>query len=157
MKRIILSFAVISVVSLSGCETGQFNGTKQTVGTGVGAVIGGYLGSKVGGGSGQLWATGAGALLGALAGSEVGKSLDKADLMYANKAQSRAHTAPIGETITWNNPDSGHSGSIVPTKDGYSNSGNYCREYRQTIIIDGKEEVGYGTACQLSDGTWEII
>ncbi len=157
MKRIILPLAVISVVALSGCEANQFGGTKQTVGTGVGAVVGGYLGSKIGGGTGQLWATGAGALLGALAGSEVGKSLDKADLMYANKAQSRAHTAPIGETITWNNPDSGHSGSVVPTKDGYSNSGNYCREYRQTIIIDGKEEVGYGTACQLSDGTWEII
>lgn len=141
-------------LALAGCE--QTGLDKQTVGTGAGALIGGVLGSQVGGGSGRLWTTGAGVLLGALAGSEIGSSLDRADRMYMQKAGSQAHTAPIGESIAWNNPESGHSGAITPVRDGTSSVGNYCREYQQTIYIDGREETGVGTACQNEDGTWQI-
>lgn len=156
MKKIFLSCALISMLFVSACE--QSIGNKSTIGTGLGAIIGGILGSNVGGGSGQLWAVGAGTLLGALAGSEIGKSLDRADMVYAERAQSKAHNSSIGETITWRNPKNDHGGSVTAVRDGESTeTGNYCREYRQTIMIDGSEEVGYGTACQLSDGTWEII
>ena len=148
---------VLAMFSMSACENLQNSGTKQTVGTGAGAVIGGILGSKVGGGSGQLWATGAGALLGALMGSEIGRSLDKADLAYANKANVQAHSAPIGEPISWNNPESGNHGTVTPTRDGYSSSGSYCREYQQTIFVGGVQEQAYGTACQQPDGSWKIV
>lgn len=156
-KKFGLIMASVAVLSLGACESIQNAGTKETVGGVSGAVIGGVLGSKVGGGSGQRWATGAGVLLGALLGAEVGKSLDKADMMYANQANVDAHSAPIGEPITWNNPDSGNSGEVTPTRDGYSSSGRYCREYQQKIIVGGEEQVGYGTACQQPDGSWEII
>ena len=157
MKKIIMMMTVISMFGLSGCQTLQNSGTKEMVGTGAGAVVGGLLGSKVGGGSGQLWATGAGALLGAYLGNEVGKSLDRADKQYMNNAVYEAQSAPVGEPITWSNPESGNSGSVVATKDGYSASGSYCREFQQTVYIGGQEQSAYGQACQQPDGSWKIV
>lgn len=157
MKRFGLVAMSLAALSLGACETLQGRGNKEILGGAGGAVIGGVLGSQVGGGSGRLWATGAGVLLGALAGTEVGRSLDKADMAYANQAGQQAHGAPIGESISWNNPDSGNQGTITPVRDGYSTAGRYCREYQQTIIVGGQEQSGYGTACQQPDGSWEII
>lgn len=157
MKKIVLGIMMLSTLGLGACQTLDGTNTKQVVGTGSGAIIGGILGSKVGGGSGQLWATGAGALVGALVGSEIGKSLDSADQAQASKATYRAHNAPIGETVSWRNPDSGNYGTITPTRDGYSSSGKYCREYQQTVYVGGKKESAYGTACQQPDGSWKIV
>lgn len=130
---------------------------KQTMGGVGGAVIGGVLGSQVGGGSGQLWATGAGTLLGALVGSSIGSSLDKADRMYADRAFSQAASSPVGQPITWANPESGNSGSYVTTRTGQTSDNRSCREFKQTIVVDGRSETGIGQACQNSDGTWKIM
>ena len=157
MRQIALVAMVLATISMAACNTTQGMGQKQTVGGVGGAVLGGLAGSQIGGGSGRLWATGAGVLLGALVGSEIGSSLDNADRAAAAQAQNRAYTAPVGETITWNNPNTGHSGTYTPTKDGYSASGRYCREYQQTVTVGGKDESAYGTACQQPDGSWEII
>lgn len=157
MKKIALVAMVVSSLALTGCETLNNTGTKQLIGTGGGAVVGGLLGSKVGDGSGQLWATGAGALLGALVGSEIGKSLDRADQQYASQANYQAQNAPIGEPISWSNPESGNYGQVVATKDGYSQSGRYCREFQQTIYVGGREESAYGVACRQPDGSWQIV
>jgi surface antigen len=144
-------------LALPACQTFDGMGTKQTVGAGTGAVLGGLLGSRVGKGSGQLWGTGAGVLLGALIGSEIGQSLDRADQAYMGQAVTRAQSAPIGETISWRNPESGNSCTIKPTRDGYSSAGRYCREYQQTIIVGGKSQSAYGQACQQPDGSWQIV
>ncbi len=148
---------VISSFGLTACETFQGVGTKQAVGAGGGAIIGGVLGSKIGDGNGQLWATGAGALIGAFLGSEIGKSLDSVDKQKMSNAVYQAHDAPVGEPISWNNPQSGNSGNVVATKDGYSASGKYCREYQQTIYVGGKEETAYGQACRQPDGSWQVV
>jgi surface antigen len=157
MKNVILSTMLIAALFVSACNTLQGAGNKQLIGGGSGAVLGGLLGSQVGGGSGRLWATGAGVLLGALVGSEIGASLDNADRAYANQANQRALAAPIGEQISWSNPNSGNSGYIVPTRDGYSSSGRYCREYQQTVVVGGKQQSAYGTACRQPDGSWEVV
>lgn len=160
MKKFMLTCAVASLVALTGCQTLNSvtgTGTKQTVGAGTGAVLGGVLGSKVGDGSGQLWATGAGALIGMFLGSEVGKSLDKADRAYMSQANVRAQDAPIGEPISWSNPESGNHGQVVPTHQGYSASGKYCRQFQQTIYIDGLQETANGTACRDASGAWQIV
>ena len=127
------------------------------IGGGTGALLGGLAGSQFGKGSGQIWGTGAGVLLGALIGSEIGASLDNADRAYMSQANSRALEAPVGQQITWNNPQSGNRGTIVPTRDGYSGSGAYCREYQQTIIVGGKQHSAYGTACRQPDGSWQVV
>lgn len=161
MKKQLVALALASTVALSACnQTGDpwgSWGNKQTIGTAGGAVLGGVLGSKVGGGSGQLWATGAGALLGAYMGSSIGQSLDRADRQYHAQATERAYQAPVGQTVTWQNPDSGHSGSITPVREGTHHNGNLCREYKQTIVVDGQAETAYGTACKEPDGTWRLI
>jgi len=131
---------------------------KQEIGAASGAVIGGVLGSNVGGGKGQLIAVGAGTLLGALIGSEIGSSLDRADQIYAGRAMEQAYEAPVGETVSWVNPESGNEGTYTAVNEGYGNeTGRYCREYKQTIEVDGRREEAYGTACQNPDGTWQIV
>lgn len=157
MKNFIVVAMLSAGLVLAGCNTTQGWGQKQTIGTGAGAVAGGLLGSQVGGGSGRLWATGAGVLLGALVGSEIGSSLDRADRMYMAQAQQRVYSAPIGETVTWNNPETGHAGTYTAVRDGSTASGRYCREYQQTVMVGGRQESAYGTACQQPDGSWEIV
>ena len=155
MKNI-LAAIVITAFALTGCTDFDGMGNKQMIGGGTGAVLGGLAGSQFGKGNGQLVGVGVGALLGTLVGSSIGKSLDKADIAYAQQAHQQAFSAPIGQTINWNNPESGHYGNVTPIRSGTSTSGRACREYSQTIYVDGRSETGRGTACQNGDGTWQI-
>ena len=99
-----------------------------------------------------------GTLAGAWGGSEVGKSLDKADRLFAqNTAQESLEKNKIGQVSSWRNPDTGHSGTVTPTKTYKSASNQTCREFETTIFVDGKQEVGTGEACRNSDGTWQIV
>ena len=149
--------AVIVVFTLGACQEFNDKGSKEFLGTLGGAALGGYLGSKVGSGTGQLTATAGGALLGALVGGNIGRSLDEVDKMKAAQAHTQAQSAPIGETIAWNNPDTGHSGTVTAKRDGYDTNGDYCREFQQTITVGGKTEQAYGIACRQPDGSWRII
>lgn len=144
--------AAVAISLLAGCAF-----TKENAGTVGGAVAGGLIGSQIGGGSGKLVATGVGTLLGAFMGRAIGASLDKADQEYATGAAQRAYSAPVGERITWSNPKSGNAGAITTTRDGYNDSGNYCREFQQLVTVGGKTEQAYGTACKQADGTWKIM
>lgn len=155
-RYFILAGVAALSLSVSACANMQNMGNKEAVGSVVGAVAGGYAGSKIGGGSGQLIATGLGTLLGAWVGNEVGSSLDRADYVYAREAEQRAYSAPIGQTISWNNPESGNYGTVTPIRDGQTTSGSYCREYEQTIYVDGRSQTGVGVACQQPDGTWRV-
>src|SRR5690606_4988297 len=134
MKNGIMALFLSSALALGACaQDGTQHswgmGTKQTVGTAGGAVLGGLAGSAVGSGSGQLWATGAGALLGAFSGSSIGKSLDRADMEYHERAVQQAYNAPLNQTINWSNPQSGHSGSVTPVREGrHATTGGLCRQ-----------------------------
>lgn len=154
---------VVLVLAVAGCsntEGSGYPGTKQTVGGLGGAALGGVLGAALTSGkssSTRAFAAAAGAVVGLLAGSEVGRSLDDNDKRNAAAAQEKAATAPLGQTIAWNNPNSGNSGAYTPTRDGYASDGRYCREFEETIVIGGKTERGTGVACRNPDGTWKII
>ncbi|MEX0838899.1 MAG: RT0821/Lpp0805 family surface protein [Parvibaculum sp.] len=146
-------------LALAACDQqGGFGGagTKQTIGTVGGAVAGGLAGSQIGGGSGRLWATGAGVLLGALVGSEIGKSLDRADQAYLGQTTYNAlETGRTGQPVQWRNPDSGNYGTVTPQA-AQQYSGQTCREYSQTIYVEGQSQTAYGTACRQPDGSWQI-
>ena len=156
-KNAITALCLSAAIALVGCAQGHEPGTKESVGTLGGAALGGLLGSQIGGGTGKLAFTAAGVFLGGLLGNQIGKSLDRADRLEAQQAMGRAQTAPIGETIAWKNPESGHSGTYTPVREGTSSSGKYCREFQQTITVGGKTEQGYGTACRQPDGSWKIV
>lgn len=152
-----IAAVLLSALTLTACSTADNQYfTKQNMGALGGAVVGGVLGSNVGGGKGQLIATGAGAILGMMVGNEIGKSLDRADKQYMSQAYQQAETAPVGQTISWNNPDSGNSGTVTPVREGTSSAGYACREFRQTVIIEGSPQVVKGTACQNADGSWQM-
>ena len=96
--------------------------------------------------------------IGGLLGNEIGRSLDRADRAYMYRATERAAAAPVGETITWRNPDSGNYGAVTPTREGVNNrTGAYCREYQTEVIVGGRRQHGYGQACRQPDGSWKII
>ena len=153
----ISSIAAVALVALllSGCVT-QGN-QKEVAGTLIGAGLGGWAGSNIGGGKGRLAATAAGVLIGGLVGRGVGQSLDRIDKMHANSAYQKAQYAPIGEPIRWSNPNTGNSGSVTPVREGNHYSGAYCREYNTTVSIGGRTESAHGTACRQPDGSWKMI
>ncbi|HJO72555.1 MAG TPA: RT0821/Lpp0805 family surface protein [Rhodospirillales bacterium] len=148
---------LIAIVFLAAC-TDVEGKPKQTVGTLLGAGLGALAGSQIGGGKGQLAAVAIGALGGAWLGSEAGKSLDKADQVYAERtAQNTLENNKKGQTSKWRNPDSGHAGSYTPTRTYQTASGRNCREFETTVEIDGKSETATGTACRRADGTWKLV
>ena len=154
MRRIMIVAATAIALAGAGCAD---TGPRETVGGLTGAALGGLLGAQFGSGSGRLATTGAGVLIGGLLGSEIGRSMDEVDRMRANQAVVQAQTAPIGQQIAWNNPSSGNYGTITPTRDGTSASGQYCREFQQTITVGGRTEQAYGIACRQPDGSWRIM
>ncbi len=155
-KKTTIAALLTSALALSGCATYAGN-QNETAGTLLGAAAGAWAGSSIGKGDGRIVATAAGTMLGAAIGNQIGRSMDEMDRLNANRAQRYAYAAPIGETISWNNPDSGNYGNVTPTRDGYSTSGRYCREFQTEVTVDGRRQSGYGTACQQADGSWQIV
>ena len=141
---------------LVGC---QGVGPKETGGTLIGAGAGALVGSQIGGGKGQLAATAIGALLGGLAGGSVGRTLDAVDRQHLQTATQRTlESAPTGQPGSWHNPDTGHSGTVVPQAPYYPTPGGEpCREFQQTVTIGGRTEQAYGRACRQGDGSWKIV
>lgn len=156
MRTLAIGTVAALALGLGACADSY--GPKQTGGTLVGAGLGGLAGAHIGHGTGRLVAVGAGTLLGALLGGEVGRSLDKSDRLYAERAGQQAlETARTGQPVEWRNPDSGHEGWTTPQRTYQTESGQYCREFSQTVLIGGRQEQAYGTACRQPDGTWKVI
>ena len=145
MKTPKIALVALLALSLGACES---YGQKETGGTLIGAGLGGLLGSQFGGGTGKLAMTALGVVGGGLLGNSLGRS----------RASQQAVAAPIGETITWSNPQSGNYGTVTPTREGYqSTTGAYCREYQQEIVVGGQRQQGYGQACRQPDGSWQVV
>ena len=152
-----IATATLFVFMLAACQSFQ-NNPKQAGGTLLGAGLGALAGSQFGSGKGQLVAVALGALGGAFLGSEVGKSLDKSDRLFMERnARDTFERSRTGQTSSWRNPDSGHSGTFTPTRTFQTASGQPCREYQQTVTIGGRTENAYGTSCRQADGSWRIV
>jgi surface antigen len=149
MKR--YTMLIICGILLAGCATQP--GQKTTIGAMGGAAAGGLLAATFGGN-----ATGiaAGTLLGGLLGGAVGSRLDAADRQAMTTTTLHAvQYQPSGTTSTWHNGRTGHYGSVTPGPP-YQTAGRECREYQASIVIGGRTEEGFGTACRTSTGAWEI-
>jgi surface antigen len=136
------------VLVVGGCTSQP---TKQDAGMVIGGVLGGLLGSQVGHGDGTTAAIIVGTMIGAGIGGAVGKSMDDTDRLKANHALETVRT---GVPSTWQNPDSGNTYTVTPTKTVETNSGP-CREYTIDAMIGGKPQQVYGTACRQPDGSWK--
>ncbi len=148
--------ALVALVGIlaAGCATMEQN-PKTTVGALGGGALGGLIAAAAGGNAAVIAASAVG---GILLGGLIGNALDERDKRMAAEAAQRAmETAPTGKPVAWSNPDSGHSGTVTPTKTYQTASGSYCREYQQTVTINGKQEKAYGTACRQPDGSWKVV
>lgn len=146
--------ALVLIAGLTGCENSQL-GQKTQIGAVAGAAGGGLIGAAAGGGGAGI---AAGVLLGGLLGGGVGYYLDDRDKeALARQTQDSLQNAPNGQVTTWQNPDSTRSGSVTPLNDYRDASGRYCRDFRQTVEVEGRVESAEGTACRNSDGNWVVV
>jgi len=143
--KIFVFLSIVTLILLTGC-----NPTKQDIGTLVGAGSGAFIGSQIGGGTGQLAAVAIGALLGGYIGGSIGQDMDELD-QY--KTQQVLESSPTGSTVAWNNPDTDVDYSVTPTRTYESDSGP-CRDYTTEAVIEGRAEIVHGTACRSDDGSW---
>jgi surface antigen len=152
----ILILAVLMPFMFAACATTQEGqNTKTIVGGLGGAAAGGLLAYGLGGSTAAVIGS---TLLGGLVGGAIGNRMDAADRREAQAATNRAlETAPTGTPTQWKNPDSGHYGSVTPVRTYQTGSGQYCREYRQTVMIGGEQQEAYGKACRQPDGSWKIV
>jgi surface antigen len=146
--------ALLLIVVLAGCETTQ-PGEKAVIGGLGGATVGGLMAAGFGGSPAAIAGS---VILGGLVGGAIGDRMDAADKRQASEAAARAlESAPSGQSVAWHNPDTQHTGTVTPTHTYQNASGQYCREYQQTVTIDGQPHQSYGTACRQPDGSWKVM
>jgi surface antigen len=156
-------FTTIAIIglALAACagEPESGRGANEGTGTLVGAGTGALLGAAVaGGGTGSRMAGAViGGLLGGLIGNRIGAALDDEDKQRAYAAQMDAlDRAPAGAPRSWQNPDSGRHGTVVPGP-AYQQAGRNCRAFTHTIYVDERPQTARGTACQNPDGSWTSV
>jgi surface antigen len=151
-------FLALMFVATSIAACSANSGPKEAGGTVAGAAAGGLIGNAVGGSAGnRLAGTVVGAAVGGLIGNRIGAALDDDDKRRAYAAQIQAlETGPSGAPVAWRNPDSGRYGNIVPGP-AYQANGASCRQFTDTIYIDGAPQTERGTACRNPDGTWTSV
>lgn len=145
---------MLAIVLVTGCAQMKENPGMSIGGLG-GATAGGLIAAAAGANPAMIAGS---VILGGLTGGLIGHLVDDHDKQLAAKsAQQALETAPSGTSVTWKNPDNGHSGTVTPVKTYQNASGQYCREYTQMVTIEGKPQQSYGTACRQADGAWKIV
>jgi len=114
-------------------------------GTVIGGLAGGLIGNQFGHRNGRIYTTVGGTLIGALIGNEIGAANETC------AAQALEYAAPNTQ-VTWQN--NGASYVVEPTRT-FMEDGQQCREYQTRVVISGRSQEAYGTACRQPDGTWE--
>lgn len=147
-KKIIVYTIVFG--SIAGCDPKSPPKWGQMGGTLLGGATGGYIGSTIGGGRGRVVSTAVGAVLGAALGNFIGSQLDPSEQKEIH--DSTVYALDSGESQTWRS--STKSAKCVVRPGNTDQRG--CREYKTTIIIDGKKQEAYGRACKDEFGQWKI-
>jgi surface antigen len=147
----LVAFPALSCTSLANMTS---DNPKAVLGSLGGAAAGAGIAAIAGGNPAAIVIS---AVAGGLLGGAIGHHLDSKDKQMAAATAARAfESTPTGQSSAWKNPDSGNSGTITPTKTYQASSGQYCREYRQEIVVGGEKQQAYGTACRQPDGSWKI-
>jgi surface antigen len=98
--------------------------------------------------------------LGACAGLTGGdpalyQSLAHSDVQLASRTmQDTLEGAPDGATRSWANDQTGHRGSLTPTRTYVSDSGYFCREYREELVLGERSGRFHHAACRDESARW---
>ncbi len=87
------------------------------------------------------------------------ESLSGRDVALADGVlQTALESAVSGQPMTWDNPNTGNSGIVVPIRTyRIESSGIYCREYKEILRVSGHEVVYRDTACRTGEGVWKLV
>ena len=157
-KNILRAVALSAVVATAACEnTAQLTrDDKLSLATIAGAVVGGALGYElIGSGTGQLAGLALGAAGGAAGGYYIADRLTRLDKRSMAEAEYESLTnGETGSETSWSNTESGNSGDIKPQRTYLSATGEICREYVATVVVEGETVERQLRACQNAKGDW---
>lgn len=95
-----------------------------------------------------------GVMMGGTLGGDVGKSMDDSDNTRVNQALEANKT---NQPLTWTNPSSNTTYTITPTRTFTSPTGEPCRDFTASALINGQTQQVYSTACRDSSGQWHVV
>lgn len=150
MKK--LSYLALGCTFLSGC-----NIDSQTGGTLMGAAGGAAIGGMIGRGwGGAIIGAAAGGILGNIIGKKLSK---KQQQVHENTFQSALERNPRGARRNWSADNA--NGWVEPGVTLRHPKGYPCREFTQTIVIDGKTHSFVNRACRIDtnkdgSGVWVL-
>ena len=75
--------------------------------------------------------------------------------MLRKNARGALDGAADGTTASWENPDTGHSGSVTVLS-SYEEDGRRCRKAKFTNEARGMTGIQTHRLCKVDDGTWKI-
>jgi surface antigen len=85
------------------------------------------------------------------------RALDSEDWRRAKAALSTAlDPQGNGETVNWDNPQSGAKGSFVAVAQAYPSDDGICRAFISTVNSRDAGETLQGTACRDKLGEWSL-
>ena len=136
-----------AAMMLAGCAgPNQAGGTL--VGAGAGAIVGGAIGNSPG-------SVAVGAVVGGLIGNTIGAGLDARDRRAAMDAEYQAlEYGRPGVPVQWHGQKG--FGDVTPGTSYQVNDYN-CRDYTDTVYINGQPQVARGTACRQPNGSWQPV
>ncbi len=165
----ILGVAVMSIGLVGAAATDSRAQNDTLLGGLLGGAAGAGIGAAFGGGKGAAIGGISGLLLGALAGNSIANNRDRYDPppqqgYYAPPPTYYGYQQPAGYAPAYAAPQ-GYAAPPAyvpqavpaPVAQAPAYSANYCRDFTQTIIIDGVEKNAYGKACLQPDGSWRIV
>lgn len=78
--------------------------------------------------------------------------IDLAEMAQATQEALENNKDGVG--TNWSVEGSSHLGTATPTRTFQNESAAPCRDFQQTLTIDGRTQAAYGTACRDAQGNW---
>jgi surface antigen len=146
-----------AAMPLTGCEM-LSNQTGMSRSASTGAVTGGAAGGIIAllADANPAWVA-ASVVLGGVTGGVIGDHLGKQDAeTHAQRNLHALDTLAEGQTETWSNSKTGHSGSTTIRRVGRNPDGSVCKEYTETIRTGAETTSRDATACRTANGGWAV-
>ncbi len=85
-----------------------------------------------------------------------GRSAEEIARLEAARQEALERRAS-GEAVAWRAQSSGRVGTVVPLRTFEMADGRYCQDYRETVVVAGKERERTGRACREANGLWRTV
>lgn len=83
--------------------------------------------------------------------------VSEADLAYARAAATDALARGAkGNSVPWQNPQTGVGGNITPLASSYSEDGLPCRDFLASYVSGASQGWLQGAACRSAGGEWQV-